>query len=163
MAARNIERGFIGVDAGDGKTEPRQGLAHQAAAATDIEEAQAGKSAARFDVALEVASQSVADECQPRGVETMKRLERTILVPPLRRDRCKALDFRAIDRGGILLVRHLPSRVRVCIRGVASAMLLSAAFSLCYQGDRGSWRASCRNLAGPRWPTSSGLKPLLAG
>ena len=54
-----------GVDAGDGRAEPGQRLADEAATAADVEHAQARKALRRFRVAGEVATDLVADISEP--------------------------------------------------------------------------------------------------
>src|SRR5437588_513425 len=95
-AARQPAQHIFGAQ--DGEAQSRQRLRDQSAAAADIEKPQAGKGSSRLGVTPEMAGEPLGNEGESRRIETMKRPERAILVPPLRCDRSEAIDFAAIDR-----------------------------------------------------------------
>ena len=69
MAARHRDRPRVGIDSGDGKSQPGQRLGDDAAAASDIEQRQPGKRPDPARIAAEMRRQMIADEGKPRRVE----------------------------------------------------------------------------------------------
>src|SRR4249920_518603 len=85
------------VDAGDGCAEPRQRLAHETPAATDLEHAQAGKARRPSRVALEPPAKLVADIGQPHRIDAVELAEGAALVPPLPAEPREAGDLLAVE------------------------------------------------------------------
>ena len=85
------------VDAGHIGAEPRQRLAHEPAAAADIEHAQAGEARRPLGVAAESAAELVADIGQAQRVDAVERPEGTALVPPLPGEPGEPCDFLGVE------------------------------------------------------------------
>ena len=89
---------FGGVGADDGGAHPRDRLGQQAAAAADVENAQAFQRLRAFRVEPEILGRLVADIAQPHRVELVQRLELAGRAPPLSRHRREAVHFALVDR-----------------------------------------------------------------
>src|SRR5262245_45152549 len=104
-----------GIDAGDGRTQPRHRFAQEPAAADAVEQRQAGQRGPRQGHALHVPGGAVADVADAYGIEPVQRLELAGRVPPFGGDARKALDLAWIDgglsrfaHGSLLLTRMVP-------------------------------------------------------
>ena len=93
---RDIAVGRIGAD--DGRAKPRQRLRQNAAAAADIEDAQAGEAVEPLRIAAEMIGGAIADIGKPDRVEFVQRRHRSARVPPLAGEPRKARDFVLVDR-----------------------------------------------------------------
>ena len=71
-----------GVDADHLGAEPGHRLGEEAAAAADVEEAEAGEGAGRLRVAAELGGDLVDDVVEAAGVQHVQRLELAVRVPP---------------------------------------------------------------------------------
>ena len=91
LCHRDIALGRIGAD--DGRAEPRQRLRQNAAAAADIEDAQAFQAIELLGVAVEPLAGGVADVGEPHRIELVQHRHLAARVPPLLGQRRKARDF----------------------------------------------------------------------
>ena len=80
---------------------PGQGLGHQAAAATDVENGEPFERGQVLLRPLEVIGDPVAQERHAGGTEPVKWCELAMRVPPLRRDAREALDFGGVEIGTV--------------------------------------------------------------
>src|SRR5579872_3728149 len=105
--------GLRGVDAGHGRTEAPQWLGDQAAAAADVEDAQAVERSEGPRIAAEMRHESLADEAEARRIEPMQRRHRASGIPPSLRERGEPLDFRRVDAGRRVAHREYLSLIRM--------------------------------------------------
>ena len=111
-----------GVDPGDLRAQPRERLAHQSAAAADVEDAQPRQRVRRVEVAVEVCRNLFGDEAQPGRVDLVQRAEVTVRVPPARRHGGELFDLARVDR-----VARAGARL-LCIPHACPAVAASEAF-----------------------------------
>ena len=71
-----------GIDAGHVAAQSPEWLADEAAAAANIEQAQAGEAPRGFRIAGEVFADLVADIREPDWIDAVQRPERAVCVPP---------------------------------------------------------------------------------
>ena len=95
---RDVALRRIGAD--DRRAEPRQRLAENAAAAADIEDAQAGKAVEPLRIAVEMRGGAVADVSEPDRIELVQRRHRPVRVPPLPGEAREPRDFVLVDGAG---------------------------------------------------------------
>src|SRR6186997_317019 len=86
------------VDAGDACAEPRQRLADEAAAAADIEHAQAGKASWPPRVAPKPSAELVADIGEPHRIDAVELVEGPALVPPFPAEPREAGNLVGVER-----------------------------------------------------------------
>src|SRR5690606_16776418 len=92
----------------------RQRFRQQAAAAADVEDAQAAETAQLLRVAPELACDLIAYIGHPDGIELVQHRHGTALVPPLRAKPSELIDLFLVDgRGRIVNLGHLMSRIVV--------------------------------------------------
>src|SRR5690606_9122178 len=97
---REVDPGYRGAEAGER-------LAQEAAAAADVECAQAGERPIAQRIAPELRTDAVAHVADAHWIELVQRCERARLVPPMLRQPREALEFGRLDAA-----RHAPSRSR---------------------------------------------------
>ena len=78
---------------------PRHRFRQKAAAAADVEQAQAFERPVRLRIAAELLADLVADIGNADRIELVQRLELAGRIPPFRSHGGKAVHFRLIDRG----------------------------------------------------------------
>ena len=98
VQARHLDVALGGVDADDFGAEPRQRFGQQAAAAADIDDAEALQGQHARRVAAEAGADRVADIADANRVVLVQRLELAARVPPFRRDGAEAGDLPGIHR-----------------------------------------------------------------
>ena len=94
---RDIVLRRIGAD--DVGAEPRQRLGQDAAAAADIEHAQAVEAVELLGVAAETRGRLVADVAEPHRIELVQRRHLAARVPPLGGERGETRDLGRVDGG----------------------------------------------------------------
>jgi hypothetical protein len=92
IGVRRIDTDHLGA-------EPRQRLAKDAAAAADVEDAEAFERIELLGVVVEVLGGAVADIADPHRIELVQRGHLAARVPPFAGHRGKPRDFGVIDRG----------------------------------------------------------------
>ena len=98
MQAGYLDVALGGVDADDFGPEPSQRFGQQAAAAADIDDAEALQGQHARRVAAEAGTDRVADIADANRVVLVQRLELAARVPPFRRDGAEAGDLPGIHR-----------------------------------------------------------------
>src|SRR5665213_307843 len=88
------------------RTKARHGLRKQSPAAAGIERHQSRKRMHFLAAAAKMRADLIADIAHPHGVHPVQGLELAVLVPPLRSDTRKTLDFTRIDGHGLCYTYH---------------------------------------------------------
>src|SRR5262249_402592 len=100
-----------GIGAHDLGPQARQRFAQNAAAAADVEQAQARQRVELLVVAAEMPARGLLDEAQPHRVEPVQHGHLAARIPPLGGERRKARDLRLVDgrtASGLGPARHQP-------------------------------------------------------
>src|ERR1700733_14042953 len=97
MVAGDGDRRVVGFYRGALEAEPRHRLGDQTAAATDVAQGQARERRQGTGIAAEMRVEFPPDEAEPCRVQPVQRLEAAARIPPARRLRGKAGDFRRVD------------------------------------------------------------------
>ena len=97
MQLGDLDVGLRRVGADNRRAKPGQRLAKQAAAAADVEDAQALERPCGMRIAAEALRHLVADIGQPDRVELVQRAELAVRIPPFGGQRGKAVDFRSVN------------------------------------------------------------------
>ena len=99
MDAGGSDRLLDGINPGDARAEPRQGLRQNASAAADIGEFKPFERADGRALAPAPALHLLHDEGQPRGIKGVQSPELTPFVPPLFREPFEMMQFFRVKRG----------------------------------------------------------------
>ena len=155
MGAGDFHRLHPGIDPGDRRAQPGHRLADQAAAASEVDNAQAVERPAARRVQAEVSADRVANQAEPRRVQPVQRRKLAARIPPFPGHGGEAGNLGLVDRraGGPCVPSGRRSGVAAAIlrcfgHGVPVAQVLTLSYV---------WRA---RSAENRWQKSTGNKPL---